>query len=68
MKFSERGRYKFAIQENINGQDQDVRDKEISERKLKRKKAEIRKVKSLNPKTKINKILFQVYKFTRHSP
>ena len=36
----------------------DVKDKGISERELKRKKAEIRKGKILNPKTKIVKILF----------
>ena len=40
----------------------DVRDEKISERELKRKKAEIRKGKSLNFQTKINRILLQLYK------
>lgn len=40
----------------------DVRDMGISERELKRKKAEIRKGKILNPKTKIVKILVKLYK------
>ena len=40
----------------------DVRDKGISKRELKRKKAEIRKGKILNPKTKIVKILVKLYK------
>ena len=40
----------------------DVRDKGISERELKRKKAEMRKGKRLNHKTKVNKILFKLYK------
>ena len=40
----------------------DVKDNGISERELKRKKAEIRKGKNLNPKTKIVKILIDLYK------
>ena len=40
----------------------DVRDMGISERELKRKKAEIWKGKILNPKTKIVKILVKLYK------
>jgi len=40
----------------------DVRDKGISERELKRKKANIRKGKLLNPKVKIVKILLQLYR------
>ena len=40
----------------------DVRDIGISKRELKRKKAEIRKGKNLNPKTKIVKILVKLYK------
>ena len=40
----------------------DVRDKGISERELKRKKAEIRKGKRLNFKTKVNRILFKLYR------
>ena len=40
----------------------DVRDKGISKRELKRKKAEIRKGKMLNFKTKLNRILFKLYK------
>ncbi|MGC8618439.1 MAG: hypothetical protein ACP5UZ_06855, partial [Thermoplasmata archaeon] len=40
----------------------DVRDKGISERELKRKKAEIRKGKRLNFKTKVNKTLLKLYK------
>ena len=42
----------------LNLKPKDVKDKGISERELKRKKAEIRKGKILNPKTKIVKILF----------
>lgn len=40
----------------------DVKDKGISERRLKRKKTEIGKGKMLNPKTKIVKIPLQLYK------
>ena len=40
----------------------DVRDEGISERELKRKKAEIRKGKTLNFKTKVNRILLSLYK------
>ena len=40
----------------------DVRDEEISERGLKRKKAEIRKGKRLNFKIKVNRILLSLYK------
>ncbi|MGC8620060.1 MAG: hypothetical protein ACP5LA_06125, partial [Thermoplasmata archaeon] len=40
----------------------DVRDKGISERELKRKKADIRKGKRLNFKTKVNKTLLKLYK------
>ena len=40
----------------------DVKDKGISERELKRKKAEIRKGKTFNQKTKIVKILLQLHK------
>ena len=40
----------------------DVRDMGISKRELKRKKADIRKGKILNPKTKIVKILLLLYK------
>ncbi|MGP6220499.1 hypothetical protein [Caldiplasma sukawensis] len=40
----------------------DVRDKGISERGLKREKAEIRSGKMLNPNTKIVKIILQLYK------
>ena len=42
----------------------DVRDKGVSERELKRKKAEIRKEKRLNFKTKVNRILIDTYKTT----
>ncbi|MGC8582052.1 MAG: hypothetical protein ACP5MW_06930 [Thermoplasmata archaeon] len=42
----------------------DVRDKGISERELKRQKAKIRSGKTLNPKTKIVKILLKLYKET----
>ncbi len=40
----------------------DVKDKGISERELKRKKAEIRKGKRLNFKTKVNKTLLKLYR------
>ena len=40
----------------------DVRDEGISKRELKRKKAEIRKGKRLNFKTKVNRILLSLYK------
>ncbi|MEM0130398.1 MAG: hypothetical protein QXW75_02920 [Thermoplasmatales archaeon] len=40
----------------------DVRDKRISERELKRKKADIRKGKILKFKTKINRELFKLCK------
>ena len=40
----------------------DVRDKGISERELKRKKAKVKSGKRLNFKTKVNKILFKLYK------
>jgi hypothetical protein len=40
----------------------DVRDKGISERELKRKKAEIRKGKRLNFKTKVNRTLLKLYR------
>ena len=39
-----------------------VRDDGISERELKRKKADIRKGKRLNFKTKVNRILLSIYK------
>ena len=40
----------------------DVRDKGISERELKRKKAKVKSGKRLNFKTKVNRILFKLYK------
>ena len=40
----------------------DVRNEWISERELKRKKAEIRNGKRLNFQTKLNRILLQLYK------
>ena len=40
----------------------DVRNKGISERELKRQKSKIRSGKLLKPKTKIVKILLQLYK------
>ena len=40
---------------------EDVRNEKISERELKRKKADIRKGKRLNFKTKLNRILLQLY-------
>ena len=40
----------------------DVRDEGISERELKRKKAKVKSGKRLNFKTKVNKILFKLYK------
>jgi hypothetical protein len=42
----------------------DVRNKEISERELKKQKAKIRSGKTVNPKTKIVKILLKLYKET----
>jgi hypothetical protein len=46
----------------LNLKPKDVRDEGISERELKRKKAEIRKGKRLNFKTKVNRILLSLYK------
>ena len=46
----------------------DVKDKGISERELKRQKAKIRSGKMLNPKTKIVKILLQLYKESKPNP
>ncbi len=40
----------------------DVKDKGISESELKRKKADIRKGKRLNFRTRVNRILLQLYK------
>ncbi|PMP73175.1 MAG: hypothetical protein C0180_07495 [Aciduliprofundum sp.] len=40
----------------------DVRDKGISEKELKKKKAEISKGKRLNFKTKVNRTLLKLYK------
>ena len=46
----------------LNLKPKDVRDKGISERELKRKKAEIREGKRLNLETKVNRILLSIYK------
>ncbi|MGC8692608.1 MAG: hypothetical protein ACP5RZ_06325 [Thermoplasmata archaeon] len=46
----------------MSSEPKDVRDKRISERELKRKKADIRKGKRLNFKTKVNKTLLKLYK------